>query len=233
MAKKAAAMIPSGTDADLFQAAKAAASEGRPDDMMQALGASMFLDGLVRMLRRHWAHRLPEAEIEECVAQCVDAAYDAIRRGKLVRNLGAWLWKVADKRLRDRWVDDYQQRGGSTDNLAGAPDETISDEERREADAVADHRRSEAVRYSRQLLPKLGQGQVIDVMSLLVDAVEQGLPDLPSEVVADTLGISAGSARQLLSRGLSRLKREAAKEGIEFPDDLIDTTDEDNMRGEQ
>lgn len=228
MAKNGHVTLPSGTDVDLFQAAKAAASEGRPDDMLQALNASMFLDGLVRIHRKRWGKKLPEAEIEECIANSVDAAYDGIRVGKPVYNLGAWLWKVAEKNLADRWTKDYRRRHTSIDDFAERSDTALDDAERADADALADHRKSEAVRFARQLLPRLGQGQITDVMTLLIDAVEQGLPDFPADLVADTLGISAGSARKLLSRGLDRLKREAAKEGILFPDTLVDSFEELN-----
>lgn len=232
MARNGHTTIPTGTDVDLFQAAKAAASAGRPDDMLQALSASMFLDGLVRMHRKRWGQRLPETEIEDCVARSVDAAYDGIRAGKPVHNLGAWLWKVTDKAAQDRWNKDYRRRRGSAEDMAEAPDEAVGDNERIEADALADHRRSEAVRFARQLLPRLGQGQITDVMGLLIEAVEQGLPDLPADLVADTLGISAGSARKLVSRGLERLQREAAKEGVEFLDTLINT-DSNETESEQ
>lgn len=112
MAHSSHTTLPAGTDADLFQAAKAAAAEGRPDDMLQALGASMFLDGLVRMHRKRWGQRLPASEIEDCIAESVDAAYDGIRAGKPVHDLGAWLWKVADKAAQDRWTNDYRHRRG-------------------------------------------------------------------------------------------------------------------------
>ncbi len=208
MAKSGHIILPTGTDIDLFQAAKTAAAEGRPDDMLQALNASMFLDGLVRMHRKRWGQKLPELEIEDCIAHGVDIAYDSIRAGKAVHNLGAWLWKVVDKAAHDRWTKDYRRRRGSAEELAEAPEERLGDGERINADALADHRKSEAVRFARQLLPRLGQGQITDVMTLLIDAVEQGLPDLPANLVADTLGVSPGSARKLLSRGLARLQRE-------------------------
>jgi hypothetical protein len=57
-------------------------------------------------------------------------------------------------------------------------------------------------------------------MEVLIDAVEKGVTDLPAAVIADTLGINEDAARTLLSRGLSRLKREAQREGISFPEDL-------------
>jgi DNA-directed RNA polymerase specialized sigma24 family protein len=233
MARNGHTTLPAGTDVDLFQAAKAAASEGRPDDMLQALSASMFLDGLVRMHQKRWGQRLPASEIEDCIAHSVDAAYDAIRAGKPVHNLGAWLWKVANKAAQDRWTKDYRRRLGSAEDVAEAPDEALGDDERIEADALADHRRSEAVRFARQLLPRLGQGQITHVMAILIDAVEQGLPDLSADLVGDALGITADSARKLLSRGLERLQREAAKEGVEFPDTLINNSDNNEIESEQ
>jgi hypothetical protein len=167
MAKSGQTTLPVGTDVDLFQAAKAAAADGRPDDMLQALSASMFLDGLVRLHRKRWGQRLPASEIEDCIAQSVDVAYDGIRAGKPVHDLGAWLWKVADKAAQDRWTNDYRRRRGAAEDYAEAPDLALGDEERAEADALADHRKSEAVRFARQLLPRLGQGQITDVMGLL------------------------------------------------------------------
>jgi DNA-directed RNA polymerase specialized sigma24 family protein len=226
MAQSGQSTLPVGTDADLFQAAKAAAAQGRPDDMLHALGASMFLDGLVRMHRKRWGQRLPASEIEDCIAESVDAAYDGIRAGKPVHDLGAWLWKVADKAAQDRWTNDYRRRRELVEAHAEVLDQVLADDERAEADALAEHRKLEAVRFARQLLPRLGQGQITDVMGLLIDAVEQRLPDLPANLVADTLSISAGSARKLMSRGLARLQREAAKEGIEFPDTLVDDGDD-------
>lgn len=125
MARKGQTTLPAGTDASLFLAAKSAASNGRPDDMLQALSASMFLDGLVRMHRKRWGHRLPAAEIEDCIAHSVDAAYDGVRSGKPVRNLGAWLWKVADRALQDRWTLDHRRRRGSAEDLAEAQDKAL------------------------------------------------------------------------------------------------------------
>src|SRR5688572_17625317 len=83
------------TGDELLLIAQAEAQAGRPVGMLEALGRSGFLDGLVRRLERQWAGRLPRPEIEECVGAAVDSAYHAVSNGRHVANLGAWLWKAA------------------------------------------------------------------------------------------------------------------------------------------
>jgi hypothetical protein len=72
-------------------------------------------------------------------------------------------------------------------------------------------------------LPRIGEGQVVDVMELVIDAAAHGLPDLPAAEIADALGIGEGAARKLVSRGLQRLRREAERAGVEMPEDLPET----------
>ena len=79
------------------------------------------------------------------------------------------------------------------------------------------------IRIARELLPKVGEGQVRDVMELLIDAVEDGLPDLPPSDIAKALGIKENAARALLSRGTKRLRRLAEERGVEIPTDLDET----------
>jgi DNA-directed RNA polymerase specialized sigma24 family protein len=207
--------------AELFGAAELAASQGRPDLMIEALARSGFLDGLVRGLESRWRNKLPRSEIEHCVAAAVDSAYATIRAGGSIRELGAWLWKVSDNVANDSWAQDHRLRETMADDIA-EPAPAMSDEERDTQDRLAEHRRAEAVRWARRLLPRIGQGQVLAVMELVVDAVEKSIPDFAPGVIADSLGIGVDAARTLLSRGFARLKREARREGIEFPEDLAE-----------
>lgn len=181
--------------------------------MVAALQASGYLDGLVRRLQGQWP-RLPRDEVDACVAEAVDAAYDAVGRGRRVTQLGGWLWKVAYARAVDAW-DRVRAHHAAPDDLADprAPPLTVA--ERQASDDEAAARRAEAIRLARRLLPKVGHGQVLAVTELLIEAVEAGEPDLPVEVIADTLGITAAAARALTSRGLERLRRAARDEGIE------------------
>jgi DNA-directed RNA polymerase specialized sigma24 family protein len=207
--------IPAGKH---LEKAQEAAKQGLPDVMLEELSMSGFLDGAVRGLERKWSGQLPRMELDDAMAVAVDSAYAGLRGGKTIRNLGAFLWKAADNEATDRWRHDYGRRQElSGEESSAAP---MAEDERAALDELADRRRAEALRYARQLLPRIGQGQVQAVMEILIDAVEKGMPDLPSSAIADALGIGEDSARTLLSRGIARLKREARKEGISFPEDI-------------
>lgn len=195
-----------------------AAKQGLPEVMLEELARSGFLDGAVQGLERKWSGQLPRTELEDAMGVAVDSAYSGLRQGKTIRNLGAFLWKAADNEATDRWRRDHSRRQElSGEESTAAP---VSDEERAATDKLAERRRTEALRCARQLLPRVGQGQVLAVMEMLIDAVEKGIPDLPPVAIAEALGISTDSARTLLSRGIARLKREARKEGISFPEDI-------------
>jgi DNA-directed RNA polymerase specialized sigma24 family protein len=131
-----------------------------------------------------------------------------------VRNLGAWIWKASYNLACDRWTDDYERRSTVEPEVLEDRQNRITDDDCR----LADHRATEAVRLARSLLPRIGQGQIIDVMTVLIDAVEQGVQDLPPDAIGEALGLSAAAVRSLLSRGLERLEREARREGITLPE---------------
>lgn len=200
-----------------LEVARQAAAAGRPDRMLAALVASRYLDGLTRRLENDWRGRLPRSEIEDCVAIAVDGAYDAVAHGRLVRNLGAWIWKVASNKAIDRWTDDYQLRAVmESDTLSDSRADPEIDSD--SAQRLAEYRAKEASRVARLLLPRIGQGQIVDVMTMVIDAVEQGLEDLSPSAIGETLALSASAVRSLLSRGFERLEREARREGITLPE---------------
>lgn len=208
--------------------AQAAATARDAIGMVEALHASGYLAGLKRTLQRKWP-RLPGADVDDSVAEAVEGAYTALSGGRRVGELGAWLWKAADNLANDRWDRDHAPMR-DMDGVAelAAPAE-VTPEERERLDALADHRRAEAVRLARQLLASVGHGQVRDVMELVIDAVEAGEPDLPAEVVADALAIGRDAARALMSRGVLRLKAAARAQGIELPDEIpADLPDDDH-----
>ena len=196
--------------------------------MLEALFASRFPDGLKRRLHKQWGQRIPGVELDECVAVAIDAAYQAAGDGKASRDLGAWLWKVANNTAHDKWTADYGKRDASFDgydDIEAEPE--TSSEDRAAADALAEHRRKEALRLAREMLPRIGTGQIVDVMELVIDAASRRDADLSAATIADVLGISEAAARTLTSRGLARLRREAEKAGVEFPEEISDVeTDE-------
>lgn len=167
--------------------------------------------------------KLPRFEIEECIAKAVDKAYDASTQGRIINHLGAWLWKAADNSANDCWRYQYLYRSAISEGIENIPSSEFSAPMREEPvdqEELAENMRKEAIQIARRLLPRIGQGQVVSVMELIIEAVEQRVPDLSSVEVGNTLGISSSAARTLTKRGLERLQREAVREGIMFQVDL-------------
>ena len=208
--------------AKLLARAQQAANQGDVVGMLSALFESRYLDGLVRRLQKKW-RALPRTEVDECIARSVDAACDAVHKNRSIRNLGAWLWKAADNTADDRWTSDYSHRKDLGERWPDVADSNETTQKREEHRRLKEARLRQAVRVARELLPRIGEGQVRDVMELLIDAAEDGLPDLPASAIADSLGISTNAARMLVSRGLRRLGRLADEEGVEMPTDLPET----------
>lgn len=208
--------------AKLLARAQQAANQGDVVGMLSALVESRYLDGLVRRLQRKWG-TLPWTEVDDCIARSVDAACDAVHKNRSIRNLGAWLWKAADNTAHDRWTSDYAHREDLDERWPEVADPNETAQKREEHRRLREARLRKAVRVARELLPRIGEGQIRDVMELFIDALEDGLPDLPASEIADSLGISTDAARKLVSRGLGRLERLADEEGVEMPTDLPET----------
>lgn len=209
--------------ARLMQRAQTAVNRGDPLDMLEALTTSGYLDGLRRRLQKQW-ETLPSTEVDECIAEAVDGACAAVFRGRRIGTLGAWLWKAARNIADDKWRSDYSRRQDfDTAALPTRPDPSETVREAAARRALEEARRKEAVRVARELLPRIGHGQVVAVMEVLIDAAENELPDLPPSAIAEHVGISENAARTLVSRGLKRLRRLAEQEGVGLPMDLPDT----------
>lgn len=214
--------------AELLNRAQQAVNRGDVVTMLDALFASRYLDGLTRRLQKRWGGSLPWTEIDDCIAWSVEAAYEAVSCGRPIRCLGAWLWKSADNLANDRWRFDYSLRAEiDEDTVPGSPYTSETDHEMVNRQELDEIRRSEAIRIARELLPRIGDGQIRDVMELVIDAAEDKLPDLPAASIADALGISKSAARALVSRGMKRLRRLAEQEGVEAPTDLPETDTEE------
>jgi DNA-directed RNA polymerase specialized sigma24 family protein len=202
---------------NFLEVARQAAAARQPERMLEALHQSRFLDGLTRRLAYRWRSRLPRLEIEQCVAMAVDAAYAAVADGKPVSSLGGWLWKVALRKCVDRWSDEYEHRASTDIERVNAGAHRSVTEG---TDDLAEYKKVEAIRLARTLLPRIGQGQIVEVMTVVIDAVEQGVEDLPPASVAGALGLSVDAVRSLMSRGFERLDREAREAGIVMPEAL-------------
>ncbi len=216
--------------AELLEKAQKAANRGDVIEMLEVLTASRYLDGVTRRLQEKWGRSLPWTEIDDCIAQSVDAACAAVTGGRPIRSLGGWLWKSAHNIADDKWRFDHGRRAKLDDTKVRSASETgETDQERESRQELEGLRRKEAIRLARELLPRIGEGQILDVMELVIDAAEDRLPDLPASSIAEALGISKSAARMLVSRGMKRLSRLAEQAGGEAPTGLpeLDTDAEE------
>lgn len=195
----------------LLTKAKEAAAAGDPRTAIDCLFKSFALDGLARLLRRRW-RRLTNEDIDTAIAEAVNDLYEYIAGGKVVFNIMAFLTKVAERKA-------YALNESLTLEEVYPPEEI---NELIDRDAITsesnDHKldvmKGEAIRLARSLLPRLGQQNLQDVMSMVIDAAERGIPDLPSKVIAEALGLSDDVVRQSLTRGFRKLERIAREDGL-------------------
>lgn len=184
-----------------------------------------LIDGLRRELVRYVRAKLPfESErgefAESVVAEAFDQLFESYHKGRNIREPRAWLYKVvwatAQKRLQQ--AESLRDNAITIESILHATPESRA--------VVAAHERSHAARvkaaltHAQRLLPRIGRGQVLQVMTVFLEAVELDVPDFPPSAIADTVGISEAQARTLLHRGLTRLRREAKRDGIELPSDF-------------
>ena len=173
-------------------------------------------DGVHRWLAAIVARKWPTVPatsqlVDDCVSDALASAGEALMCGREIRNLSAWVIKVAERSLRQRFENPLTYRPLDEDRLVGPPlcegygaaqSEQVA---RLRAEALA-----KVLAKARDVLPTIGRGQVVDVLEVFLDAVEQGVPDLPASVVADTLGISEAAVRTLLGRGAGPPPRPSA-----------------------
>lgn len=193
-----------------------AAQAGDALGLVAALSEARALDGLARRLRRQWPG-LQATDVEAVVALAVDDLQATVASGEKVGNVMGWLFKVSHRKASRvvRPEDPLDQRG--IDLLAAERWRSWSRTESDQDDLV-ERRRAEAIRVARGLMPRLGQKNVQDVTTYLIDAVEAGRADLPHREVAEALGLSEGTVRVSMKRGLDRLARIARAEGLVHED---------------
>ena len=175
---------------------------------------------LVRFVERRFPFESAKGEFaESVVAEAFDGVLEAHSRGQTIRNPSAWLFKVA-KRIAVRRIQEAESLQDDPDAVVAslhgeiANDGLAAERERRGVLVEA------ALTHAERLLPRVGTGQVLEVMSLFLEAIRNGVDDFPPSEIAEILGISASQARTLLHRGLQRLHREAEREGIPLPSGL-------------
>ena len=163
----------------------------------------------------------------EAVAEGLAALHTAITKETPVPHPGGYVLKVADRICAQE--QRMQEQQASSDGLL---DHDLLDARAPWADnedfVIHAKRRSAALRLARSMLPRLGQQRAQEVMGFLFDAVERGAVNVPSQEIAQALGMSDDVVRQSLSRGFRRLARLASDEGLDVQaSDLLDDPDFD------
>jgi DNA-directed RNA polymerase specialized sigma24 family protein len=207
---------------EALERARAAAIAGSFPAFFQALYDSHILDGLVRRLEAS----MDRHDADFAVGEAVDALWAELSKAAAVADVAAFLVKATQRRAAEIRRTHRRERGLTPHDL----DAVEAMEARRDPDRFKSHDfddqrasyesparndlRREAVQAARRLIPRLGQQNVQLVMSYLVDAVEQEREDLPAQEVAEALGLTVGTAKVSMTRGLQRLNRIARQEGL-------------------
>lgn len=187
--------------------------------------ANQTVDGLRQRLVKHVRHSFPSFSADtdfadDVVAEAFDSAVSVLSSGRYIRSPDAWFYKavrrIGGRRLREAEL--LRERGHDVVSaLCPSPSDATAVAER---DTHRTELLDRALTHAASLLPGVGTGQVREVMELFLEAVRADLPDYPPSAIADTLEISEPQARTLLHRGLTRLRREAEREGLTLPNGL-------------
>lgn len=231
-----------------LERAKDAAASGNPEGAIAALHGGSYLKGLTIDIKNKWSS-LPGEDVEDAVAEAVQTFFFSVKDGKVVSNVGAYLWKAADngankvheKRDREKTRGEklevlhegYSPSVHRESAFWRAEAENEESEERDQERSLAD-----AVAVTRRLLPRLGQVNMQRVMAYVIEAIEEDpyLIDLPNSEIAEALGMSVDAAKQSKSRGFRQLTRIAKEEGLVAEDfdlsDLVpDSVEDEEFEG--
>jgi RNA polymerase sigma factor (sigma-70 family) len=199
-----------------LERAKQAALAGDATVFVEALFNSRLPDALTWRLRS----QLPEDDVAAVIAEGITSAYAALRdRGDRI-DLGSWLSKVCYNKTRARYASRKKvtflepadlERESVRRTPFTPPDLQF---EQAEHEETAARRRIEAIQIARNLLPRIGEDNIQRVMSVVLDAVEQGSVDLSYSEIADAVGLTEATVQRLVSRGFERLEREAKRDGL-------------------
>ena len=201
---------------DLLARAKEAAASGDPRKMLEYLYCSGILDGLTRQITSKW-RSLSREEVRDILAEAVDILYGAIRDGKKVSNLVAYLWKTSDHKACDYYRARQNEKYLTPDELEHIADKSSERED--DLDSFTrrqdwEEKKPRIIAIVRSLLPRLGQHNIPKVMAYILDALEADCVDIANVEIAEALGLSPDVVRQSKKRGFDRLERIVREEGL-------------------
>ena len=183
------------------------------------------VDGLRKKLIAYVRRKFPYASrgnefAEDVVGEAFDSAVRVLSKGRTIHYFAAWFYKtvrlIAAKRIEHASILHEHGREVAAALHPGLRKDVILEEhEQRDAAFL-----EKALEHATDLAPRIGTGQVREVMNLFLEAIRNDVVDFPPARIAEILGISEPQARTLLHRGLNRLRREAEREGINLPSEF-------------
>ena len=199
-----------------FQAAHKAAEEGNPVQMLDSLFQTGILDGIPRYIAAHWSD-FDFADASVFAAAATDELYSKVHAGQKIRNVSAYLFKVALNKAHD----EYEKRSkhvslDDVDDIADTRTMPSGPPLPREA------LKKKALQLARQFLNELGQENVQRVMAIYFDAIDKGIEDVSTADIAEALNLTEDTVRQCRSRGWRRLQRVAKEHGVCLDQALAD-----------
>ena len=208
----------------LLEQAKTAAAAGDPAAMLECLHNAGALDAVARYIACHWSD-FDFAEATLFVGAAVDRLYEKVRAGETVRNVSAFLFKVALNKASDAYEE--KMRHVPVEDMEDVPERVELGA--REPRLPRQQLIARALELARSFLPGLGQENVQHVMAFDLEAAQKGVEDLPASTLAEALGLTESTVRQCRSRGWRRLRRVAKAHNIDLGTVLaeIETSEEE------
>lgn len=200
---------------DELRAAVEAARTGDVREFLIRLAASHAVDAITQRLVAKWS-RAEWGNVEAAVLRATETLFARARDGALIRSPAGFLWGCATNDLSNQHragvlvVSPYQDCHSSASWDPSSPDSDRDDE------AI----RVRALKFARSLLPRLGQDNIIRVMTFVLDCVEAGEKYVDHKIIAEATGLTADTVRKLKHRGFERLEREAKRHGVLLDDSL-------------
>lgn len=212
----------------LLAQAKAAGSKGDDKAMVKLLVESRLLGGLhyrlAAKISGHSGQVCDDDDVDDALDLAVTNLFSVLSAGQPINDVGAFLFRAAERRAVDlhRQRQRASVRDPSTLTAVAGEDRSILHKLIREddqklmtgdPDAIAAARRRSGLKIVRRLLPEMKLVRSQQVIEYILDAMANGVEEVPTDHIAEALGITSEAARKARERGFIRLKKLAIKHG--------------------
>lgn len=189
--------------------AQDAANRGDGLAMIEALFGSTLLEAFEAFFRDRYIRLDPE-DIHDIIGISTDELFDRIMKGEKIRVIKNYLWKIIDRKLTEfdinrRQIEELGDNHQNIQDPGVVPEKILLKKAEQKAKLIT---------TAEGLIPRLGQVNVQEVMRYLLIAIKNGVRDVNSNDIADTLGLTPGNVRVAMMRGFERLSRIFKEENL-------------------